>query len=60
MTKNKRILIVEDDPDWQEEIAELLSGFELIAASSVGEACQRINEGCQENCTIDLGGLDKS
>jgi CheY-like chemotaxis protein len=58
MTSSKRILIVEDDPDWQEEIAEVLSGYELIAASSVGEACQRINEVNQEKCAIDLVILD--
>jgi len=58
MTNSKRILIVEDDLDWREEIAEVLSGYELIAAGTVGEACQRINEANQENCVIDLVILD--
>jgi len=58
MTKNKRILIVEDDPAWREEIAEVLSGYELITAASVGEACRWIDKVDQENCAIDLVILD--
>jgi CheY-like chemotaxis protein len=55
---DKRILIVEDDLDWQEEIAEVLSGYELILVSSVGEARQQIDAAVQENRAIDLVILD--
>jgi DNA-binding response OmpR family regulator len=49
---------VEDDLDWQDEIAEVLSEYELIIASSVGEAYRRIDEVNQEHCAIDLVILD--
>ena len=54
----RRILIVEDDSDWREEIAGVLSGYELAEASSVEEAHRLINEADQEDRTIDLVILD--
>jgi DNA-binding NtrC family response regulator len=49
---------VENDLDWQDEIAEVLSEYELIMASSVGEAYRRIDEVDQQHCAIDLVILD--
>ena len=54
----RRILIVEDDSDWREEIAGVLSGYELVEASSVEEAHRLIDDADQENRTIDLVILD--
>ena len=54
----RRILIVEDDSDWREEIAGVLSGYELAEASSVEEAHRLIDDADQENRTIDLVILD--
>lgn len=54
----RRILIVEDDSDWRDEIAGVLSGYELIEASSVEEACRLIDEADQENRAVDLVILD--
>jgi len=54
----RHILIVEDDSDWREEIAGVLSGYELAEASSVEEAHRLIDEADQENRAIDLVILD--
>jgi DNA-binding NtrC family response regulator len=58
MTENKRILVVEDDVDWREEIAGVLSEYEVIQASSIAEACRLIDGADQANRPIDLVILD--
>ncbi|MBN1262388.1 MAG: caspase family protein [Anaerolineae bacterium] len=55
MKKTERILIVEDEPDWQEEMAEVLAGYDILTAGSVGEACRCIEDA---DLTIDLVILD--
>jgi DNA-binding NtrC family response regulator len=58
MAEGRRILIVEDDRGWQEEIADILSGFELILSSSVREACAEIDKAATAKRRFDLALLD--
>ncbi len=55
MKEKKRILIVEDDLDWQAEMMEVLAGYEILTAASVGDACHQIKNAPQ---LIDLMILD--
>lgn len=55
----QQILLVEDEADWQDEVAELLtiSGYDVVKASSVKEACSLIDT-ISQGLIIDLMILD--
>jgi CheY-like chemotaxis protein len=58
----KRVLVVDDNPDHRELLAELLRdrGYEVIAASDASEALRLISEQKPHACVIDIGlpGMD--
>jgi CheY-like chemotaxis protein len=58
MAERKRILVVEDDRGWQEEIADILSGYEMTLSSSVREACAEIDAAAHAKRRFDLALLD--
>jgi CheY-like chemotaxis protein len=58
----RRVLVVDDNPDHRELLAELLRnrGYEVIAASDASEALRLISEQKPHACVIDIGlpGMD--
>jgi CheY-like chemotaxis protein len=58
MKSKPLVLIVEDDPDWMDEICEILSEYALVKASSVKEANRIISEQPLNLLVLDLGLSD--
>lgn len=58
LLKNKKILIVDDEPDVLETLSELLSMCELVAASTYEEARHQLETGRFDMVILDIMGVD--
>ena len=56
--KGKKILIVDDEPDVLETLAELLHMADVVKASSFEEAKKAMNEGSFELVVLDIMGVN--
>lgn len=58
LLEGKRILIVDDEPDVLETLADLLSGCEVETAASFDEASEKIDGGSFDMAILDIMGVD--
>ena len=56
--EGKKILIVDDEPDVLETLAELLSMCDVVRASSFAEAEKAMNEGAFDIVLLDIMGVN--
>jgi DNA-binding NtrC family response regulator len=58
LLENKKILVVDDEPDVLETVVELLSSSEVITAGNFDDACKLIEAGSFDLVILDIMGVN--
>jgi DNA-binding NtrC family response regulator len=58
LLENKKILVVDDEPDILETVVELLSSSEVITADNFDDACKLIEAGSFDLVILDIMGVN--